>query len=74
MSTPHRTRRKSPASRIRRALRVVESEISDLAQGGLYAAGTASEGYAGGYAQALRDVELILNGVRPNTRDYWQDW
>lgn len=37
---------------------------------GIYAGGLASEGYAGGYAQALRDVLLLLSGITPNSR-YW---
>lgn len=34
----------------------------------------AGEGYSAGYRQALSDVLLVLNGIEPNTRDYWQDW
>jgi hypothetical protein len=33
--------------------------------GGLYARGLAGEGYAGGYRDALHDVILFLNGVKP---------
>lgn len=36
-----------------------------------YARGLAKEGYAGGYAQALMDVTLLLDGVTPQTRNYW---
>ena len=39
--------------------------------GGKFARGLSSEGYAGGYAQALEDVQLALNGVKPRTRGYW---
>ena len=33
-----------------------------------------TEGYSGGYEQALSDVLLVLNGIRPGTRNYWRDW
>jgi len=55
------------------ALERVNKEISGLAQGGMYAGGTASEGYAGGYRDALMDVQLLFNGVKPQRRDYWDD-
>ena len=35
------------------------------------ARGLAPEGFAGGYAAALNDVELALNGVTPNNSRYW---
>jgi hypothetical protein len=63
--------------RIKRALTEVRSEIRDVTRngdGGLYARGLSSEGYSGGYAQALSDVLLVLNGVKPNTRHYWRTW
>lgn len=50
----------------------INNEISGLAQGGLYAAGLSSEGYSGGYRDAICDVILALNGVKPNRRDYWE--
>lgn len=34
-------------------------------------AAMASEGWTGGYAQALRDVQLALDGNIPSTRNYW---
>ncbi len=49
----------------------VGKEIEDNSREGSFASGLASEGYAGGYAQALEDVMLALNGVNPNTR-YWR--
>ncbi len=52
----------------------VNKEIEGNAAGGSkYARGLANEGYAGGYAQALSDVLLALEGVRPSTRGYWDD-
>ena len=61
--------------KVRKALARVNGEVADMtSEGGLYARGLASEGYAGGYAQALRDVLLALDGVKPGTRHYWKDW
>lgn len=36
-----------------------------------YSAGLASEGYNGGYRQALDDILLVINGVTPTTRRFW---
>lgn len=62
---------------IERALKRVNASIA-LDRGGdeasRYARGLAYEGYAGGYAQALRDVGLVFSGERPNTRNWWDDW
>jgi hypothetical protein len=42
-------------------------------RGGLYAAGLACEGYAGGYRDALTDVLKILDGLTPSCRPtYWE--
>ena len=52
---------------------VVSDEISGNAStGGHYAAALASEGYAGGYRDALDDVLLLLQGVTPRRRHYWE--
>lgn len=56
--------------------RRVEHEIRGYTLGasgmsGLYARGLSTEGYAGGYLDALRDVKLLLGGVMPSRRDYW---
>jgi hypothetical protein len=40
------------------------SEISNLASHGFYAGGLASEGYLGGYRDALDDVLSALNGIK----------
>ncbi|MDZ4344783.1 MAG: hypothetical protein U1E51_20360, partial [Candidatus Binatia bacterium] len=53
------------------ALERVNAEISANARQGHIAAGLASEGYAGGYRDALYDVLLVLNGGKPKRRDYW---
>jgi hypothetical protein len=36
-----------------------------------YAAALSSEGYLGGYRQAIYDVILALNGCEPRTRNFW---
>ena len=56
------------------AMDIVNREISSLAKGGKFAAGLSTEGYHGGYRDALNDVLLVLNGVKPNTRDFWNAW
>lgn len=38
-----------------------------------YATGLASEGYVGGYRDALSDVILAMNGVRPDRRGWWEN-
>lgn len=59
---------------IKSALKIVNKEIiGNASSGGLYARGLSSEGYAGGYRDALHDVLLALDGIRPG-RDYWRDW
>lgn len=52
----------------------VDAEISDSAKhGGKFARGLSSEGYAGGYRDALHDVEAILGGYMPtDSRRYWR--
>ena len=35
--------------------------------------GLASEGYNGGYADALQDVLLALNGTTPNRNNWWDE-
>ena len=50
-------------------------EIAGLrGDGSKYAAGLATEGYAGGYRDALDDVILVLNGVRPERRGWWGEY
>ena len=47
-------------------------EIRCNAAGGGFAAGLSSEGYAGGYAEALSDVEAALTHGHPSDqRGYW---
>ncbi len=52
----------------------VEKEISDYHDSAnVYGRGLASEGYNGGYLDALSDVELALNGVEPSRRGWWRE-
>lgn len=47
--------------------------VRQLSGGGRDAAGLSSEGYDGGYAEAVRDVEAMLrHGCPSDTRRYWQ--
>jgi hypothetical protein len=55
---------------IDRALKMANDDVNSH-DGSKYARGLAGEGYAGGYAQALRDVRLAAQGVKPQTRHYW---
>lgn len=61
-----------PRTRIRRAAERVEARISQH-NGSLYARGLSREGYLGGYAQALSDVQLVLDGIIPSTQGFWHD-
>ena len=57
---------------IYKALKNADKAISGSARdGGMYAKGLSSEGYNGGYRDALFDVIAALNGV-PNCRSrFW---
>jgi hypothetical protein len=57
---------------IDKTMKQVNLEISDLARNSHVAAGLASEGYAGGYRDALSDVLLALNGVNNGSSRYWR--
>lgn len=57
--------------RIERARDKVQREIAALRMVDIFSEGLASEGYAGGYRDALEDVLLLLNNVTPRRRDYW---
>ncbi len=64
-------RRAALHKRIRIALDAVRAEMGHAQ--GKYARGLSSEGYAGGFAKALSDVQLLLNDVEPNDdRHYWR--
>lgn len=67
-------RKLSKRARIDLAYKRVSKEIANLASGGRIAAGLSSEGYSGGYRDALADFGLVLSDVKPTRRDYWDDW
>jgi hypothetical protein len=61
-------------ARLQKALERVQDEIRGTAAHGRVASGLAAEGYAGGYRDALMDVEALLRGIRPaDIRRYWVD-
>ena len=65
-------RKRDAVREIEKARELVEKEIrARAAQGGMYARGLSSEGYAGGYRDALDDVMLLLRDVMPNRYPYW---
>ena len=52
--------------------KVVEGDIRALSQGGRYAAGLSTEGYTGGYLQALDDIDAMLrHGYPRDPNGYW---
>ena len=51
--------------RLRSAQLNTEIRIAEVSQGGKFAAGLGREGYWGGYAAALADVSLMLDGCSP---------
>jgi len=57
----------------------VNAEMAGLARAGepctrenLFARGLASEGYVGGYRDAISDVLQALNDVMPSRRGWWE--
>lgn len=67
-----RTMRKAKMQKmIDDAMERVRGEISGHAAGGRIASALASEGYSGGYFDALCDIQLLINDVIPNRRNYW---
>ncbi len=65
------TKRKS-INLIRQAYSIVTKEIAMISSRGTYASALASEGYAGGYRDALDDVLLLIRaGCVPERRHYW---
>lgn len=55
--------------------RVTDEIIANGASGGKYARGLANEGFAGGYQQALYDIEAVLtHGYPSDSRGYWREF
>jgi len=61
--------------RLGKASKRVQDGINLRVRGrGLYAGGLSSEGYEGGYRDALYDVELLLRtGIVPRRRNWWDE-
>ncbi len=58
--------------RIDSARRAVNREIAVNESQSLVGGGLAGEGYAGGFLQALDDIDLLSRDVEPNNRrGYW---
>jgi len=54
---------------LRKLVSAAEEEIRRNSDGdSIYPSGLAGEGWAGGYLQAICDVQSLLNGVNPNSR------
>jgi hypothetical protein len=72
---PDPIRRESVSKGIKRKIKTVlnrvNNEISSYASRGKVAAGLASEGYNGGYRDALYDVVSALNGRDPERNGWW---
>lgn len=75
------TKKLTRPDRIARARKRVQEVITGFAEQGeegsqqrKYASGMASEGYNGGYRDALDDVQLLLGGVTPNRRGWWDEY
>lgn len=59
--------------RIEAVRAAVQKEISGNRSGGMYAKGLSMEGFAGGYLQALDDVDAALrHGFPSDHRGYWR--
>lgn len=56
---------------LKAAIDAANEEVAALSRGGFYAGGLGSEGFMGGYREALSDVMLALNGCEPRR---WQQW
>lgn len=66
-------RRPEFMKRLALARKRVGEEIGDNARGGKIASGLSAEGYAGGYRQALDDVDAMLrHGYPTDPRRYWR--
>lgn len=68
------TNKRHVLKRIEIARRRVMAEIASHAKSGKYGAGLANEGFAGGYLEALNDVEAALrHGYPTDARRYWRE-
>ncbi len=68
-----RTDKRNVLRRMARVREVVSASIAANREGGKYARGLASEGFDGGYLQALDDIEGALrHGYPSDHRGYWK--
>ena len=51
--------------------KVAAEILANAKRGGRFSAGLSAEGFAGGYQQALYDVEPALRGYPPFDSRYW---
>lgn len=66
-------RKREALGHIKRAQESVRGNIESVTdRSSQVARAVAREGYQGGYADALSDVVLLLNGTIPNRRNYWR--
>lgn len=67
-------KRLGPKTRIARALERVNRRIErDTDRSDKFSRGLAREGYLGGYADALMDVQLALGGTNPKRSTFWDE-
>ncbi len=59
--------------KLSKVLKNVNHTIHLTAMRGKYASALAREGYNGGYADAIMDIGLALNGVPPRRNFWWDD-
>lgn len=60
--------------KLNKVLDKVNKQIaSSINRDNIYSRGLASEGYNGGYRDALSDVLLALNGAQPNRQRWWDE-
>jgi len=69
------TDKRNVLKRMKAVRAVVMAEIKGNSdRGGIYASGMANEGFAGGYLQALDDIEAALRHGHPGDhRRYWRE-
>lgn len=59
---------------VAQVIRKIQHEIgASIDRSNRFSSGLAYEGYNGGYLDALRDVTLALNGVRPRRNGWWDE-
>jgi hypothetical protein len=73
MAIPKLTDKRVVLKRIAAVREVVQAEITSHSKSGdLYAHGLSTEGFAGGYLQALDDIDgAITHGYPSDHRGYW---